>query len=438
MGLIDSVLHPDWSGRNRWRARWVPAALSAILLTGRSVSAQDEVFDFSLDRLRQQVDELVKEHLPDSDLALPEPDPAQMEEFFRQLQAQLEGEYVLDLVPFKRTVDFLLPLLEAHEPLRDLGAWLRSRRDYFAVLDELNIVVPPPPATNAPATVIPPPPEALTRPTAPRPPVIVPSAPQPPPGKAAAATQLTNQVTAEIARDDEEPVAVNVVIVPPPTAIPPAPRPPTTPGAAPPAPQRPAPPTLRRDNPPQEAVRAAWSRQLAGRDLPAGAVTWVPRLKPIFLAAGIPAELVWLAEVESGFDPRARSPSGAVGLYQLMPITGRSLGLSTFPFDQRKDPEKSSRAAARYLRQLYDQFGDWPLVLAAYNAGPSRVRMLLTAHRATSFGEIARHLPAETQLYVPKFEAVLQRREGRRWADLTTPESLPGPLGNDPAKRPPK
>jgi membrane-bound lytic murein transglycosylase D len=238
---------------------------------------------------------------------------------------------------------------------------------------------------------------------------------------------LTNRVSVEIVNrdDEEEPVPINVVVVPAPTV---PTRPPTTDApatnrlmAVSPVPRPPATPSLRRENPAPEAVRSVWARQLAGRDWPAGARQWVPKLKPVFVAEGVPAELVWLAEVESGFDPRARSPAGAVGLYQLMPVTARSLGLGSFPLDQRKSPEKSSRAAAQYLRQLYGQFGDWPLALAAYNAGPTRVRSLLTAHGASTFGGIARRLPVETQLYVPKFDAVLQLREGRALKDLRPP-----------------
>ena len=446
--LIDRVIISDASCQNRRRApRWPAAVLGAALgLVPLRVGAQAAEpaadFDFSLENLVQQADAVLQDLRTDGRLELPEPDPTQMDDFFRQLQSQLEGEYVLDLVPFKRTADFLLPLLEAHEPLQDLGAWLRSRRDYFDVLDELTIRIPAPGDTNAPSILVPPPEPQPT----PRVPTVPPSAVQPPtsprvPPPAADPSgggKLTNRVTVEVLPDEAEPVPVRVVIVPAPNTVPPAPRPPTQPGAAPPAIAAPPPPSPRREIPSPAAIRAAWHKQMATRDQPAGAQTWVPRLKPLFLAAGIPAELVWLAEVESGFDPRARSPAGAVGLYQLMPITARSLGLSTFPFDERKNPEKSSRAAAKYLRQLHEQFGDWPLALAAYNAGPTRVQNLLTGHRAGTFGEVARHLPAETQLYVPKFEAVLYRREGLGWQDLKTVPGSPGVLNTGGGNRPPK
>jgi membrane-bound lytic murein transglycosylase D len=111
-------------------------------------------------------------------------------------------------------------------------------------------------------------------------------------------------------------------------------------------------------NPSPEAERQAWRQRLKTEDLPAGAEAYVARLKPIFVAEGVPAELVWLAEVESGFDTGARSPIGATGLFQLMPETAKSLGLALTPTDQRLQPEKNARAAARYLRRLYEQFGD--------------------------------------------------------------------------------
>ena len=174
-------------------------------------------------------------------------------------------------------------------------------------------------------------------------------------------------------------------------------------------------------NPEPEVQRKAWQKQLEKRPLPKGADVWVARLQPIFMAAKVPKELVWLAEVESSFDPRARSPVGAAGLFQLMPRTAKSLGLSLSPRDERLQPEKSAAAAAKYLKYLHGQFHDWPLVLAAYNAGEGRVRGLLSKYKTTSFDKIATHLPAETQMYVPKIDATLLRREGVTLAKLTTP-----------------
>ena len=99
-----------------------------------------------------------------------------------------------------------------------------------------------------------------------------------------------------------------------------------------------------------ELQRKVWTERLSKRPIPGPAQALVPRLKPIFRSVGVPAELIWLAEVESSFDPKARSPKGAAGLFQLMPSTARSLGLSTWPFDERLNVESNAGAAAKYLR----------------------------------------------------------------------------------------
>jgi hypothetical protein len=157
-------------------------------------------------------------------------------------------------------------------------------------------------------------------------------------------------------------------------------------------------------------------------DLPPGALIYVSRLKPIFIAEGAPPELVWLAEVESGFDTLARSTSGAVGLFQLMPETAKSLGLTLTPWDQRLQPEKNGRAAAQYLKHLHETFGDWRLSVAAYNGGEGLVSRLLEKHVAHTYNEIAAGLPAETQMYVPKVEAAILRREGIALEKLKLPK----------------
>ena len=110
------------------------------------------------------------------------------------------------------------------------------------------------------------------------------------------------------------------------------------------------PPIPPRSNPTPEQERRAWEKEIQVREQPAGAAGWVPRLRPLFRRAGAPQELVWLAEIESSFDPAARSPVGAVGLYQLMPRTAEGLGLRLKPSDERLNPEKNAAAAARYLR----------------------------------------------------------------------------------------
>lgn len=167
-----------------------------------------------------------------------------------------------------------------------------------------------------------------------------------------------------------------------------------------------------RPNPSFKNEQTFWRKKVAPRPLPKDADAIVPKLKTVFTGEGVPAALVWVAEVESGFDASARSPAGAVGMFQLMPATAKDLGLRLFPFDQRKQPEPAARASARYLRQLHDQFGDWRLAVAAYNAGPGTVSRLLKRYQTKSYERIAPYLPAETQMYVPKVEATIQHREG--------------------------
>jgi len=166
-----------------------------------------------------------------------------------------------------------------------------------------------------------------------------------------------------------------------------------------------------------------WLGRERGRPAPGGAADLMPRLREAFAAEGVPAELAWLAEAESSLNPSARSPAGAVGLFQMMPATARALGLSTFLPDERADPEKSARATARYLRALYARFGSWPLAFAAYNAGEGRVRRELAARRASDFAGIASALPAQTRMYVPKVCALVAVRTGVGPADLPPPRA---------------
>jgi peptidoglycan lytic transglycosylase D len=174
--------------------------------------------------------------------------------------------------------------------------------------------------------------------------------------------------------------------------------------------------------PAPETQRTLWDKQLEKRPIPARAQKYVSRLKPLFVAQDAPAALVWVAEVESSFDPTARSPAGAVGMFQLMPATARSLSLALSPRDERLDPDKSAQAAAKYLRYLYGRFKDWRLALAAYNCGETRVQNLLARHKTRSYSAIASWLPAETQLYVPKVEATLRKREALSLASLRLPK----------------
>jgi membrane-bound lytic murein transglycosylase D len=173
-------------------------------------------------------------------------------------------------------------------------------------------------------------------------------------------------------------------------------------------------------NPPPQKEREIWVKKMTNRPWPAGAKEYVPELKPIFTAQKVPPELVWLAEVESSFDRRAQSPAGAAGLFQLMPETARRFGLSLWPRDQRFQPEPSATASAQYLKSLYDTFHDWRLALAAYNCGEGTVQKLLDRYKTRNYDDIAEHLPAETQMYVPRVEAVILQREGANLEQLPT------------------
>ncbi len=130
---------------------------------------------------------------------------------------------------------------------------------------------------------------------------------------------------------------------------------------------------------------------------------------------GVPAGLMGVALVESGFNPLALSPKGARGIWQFMPATAVRYGLTVAAGnDHRTHPEHSTQAAARYLRDLYNQFGDWKLALAAYNAGENRVQRIIDKTGIRSFEEMSRRrlLPAETRSYVPAVLAAWSQIEG--------------------------
>jgi membrane-bound lytic murein transglycosylase D len=125
---------------------------------------------------------------------------------------------------------------------------------------------------------------------------------------------------------------------------------------------------------------------------------------------GLPRAFAYLPVIESAYIPTLTSRAGAHGIWQFMPPTAREMGLRVdWWVDERANPEKSTRAAAQYLRQLYQQFGDWSLVLAAYNAGPGRVKRAMEATGATTFWELLEQnaLPKETRGYVPTFFATI-------------------------------
>jgi len=133
-----------------------------------------------------------------------------------------------------------------------------------------------------------------------------------------------------------------------------------------------------------------------------------PLVETIFTEFHLPSDLVYLSLVESGFNPYAYSRAKATGPWQFMKGTAKAYGLRVDNYvDERRDPIKSTVAAARYLRDLYDLFGAWPLAMAAYNAGEGKVMRALQKAQVESFSEISktRLIRKETKEYVPRFMA---------------------------------
>lgn len=135
-----------------------------------------------------------------------------------------------------------------------------------------------------------------------------------------------------------------------------------------------------------------------------------PYIEAELKKAGLPLDLVFLAMIESGFNPSAYSPAKACGLWQFIEGTGSRYGLRIDPWvDERREPEKATRAAVRYLSSLHAQFGDWYLAVAAYNAGEGKIDSAMKTFNAKDFWEVASSegIFMETKRYVPKLIAAI-------------------------------
>ena len=148
-------------------------------------------------------------------------------------------------------------------------------------------------------------------------------------------------------------------------------------------------------------VKTEKTKGMLGRRL-----TYFPLFEQKLKEYGLPTDLKYLSVVESALNPKAVSKVGATGLWQFMPSTGSDYGLrNNSVCEDRSDPVKSTDAAARYLKSLFNQYNDWALALAAYNSGPGRVNSAIKRSHSTNFWVLQRYLPEETRNYVPAFIA---------------------------------
>jgi membrane-bound lytic murein transglycosylase D len=137
--------------------------------------------------------------------------------------------------------------------------------------------------------------------------------------------------------------------------------------------------------------------------------SYAPLLGKTLEDNGLPRDLIYLAMAESGFQTKAKSYARAVGLWQFIPSTGRNYGLKIdWYIDERRDPIKSTAAASKYLKKLYEDYGDWEIAAAAYNAGENKLNRAIARYKTDNFWDLRkrRYLKSETKNYVPKIMAL--------------------------------
>lgn len=335
-----------------------------------SENLPDNADDYSLEQA-------LLENLPPE---LAQPDAEDWQLFWNQIEIILQSQSLDDMIWFRSIAQQACDYLDADTTAQPWADWLRQRLDYFEMASMAVREIPSAPAVSPTDT-------PSRQPSLPPVKSEVKSSPSASPKVASTARKAFQLV---MPKTPPPKIQVSLQV------------------------------ETRRHSLIRNSSR--WRKKLANRPAPPNAAALIPRLKKVFRSEGLPPELVWMAEVESSLNPAARSPVGALGLFQLMPATARRFGLRTGFFDERKDPEKNARAAAQYLKFLYNAMGSWPLALAAYNAGEGRVGKLIKHNKQNSFEGIADDLPLETQMYVPKVMALVSLRES------TAPEKLPAPV----------
>jgi len=362
-----------------------------VLLSARPASAFLDEWELDTEQISEAGQEIFERMAPASVQEEYEFVSAEeLNELVAPMQQALAGESLTELAAVAPQAKATLAQLRADPKTQGYADWLEARMDFFEMAEEEQRRLPTAskkPTTTAPSTS-PLPPHPTSKPNLPPHPKT-PQQPLPPHPKT-----------------PQKPLPPHPKTLPTVGKLPPHPK---TPPPAPPVEVNPSvqskAPTLYAEN------KQSWLRKLKGRPVPARAPAMLPTLKQIFRSEGVPTELVWQAEAESTFNPAARSPVGAAGLYQFMPATAKSFGLRLTPKDERLDAYKNARAAAQYLKRLHGRFHSWPLALAAYNCGEGRLSKTLRKTNGTTFADIHHKLPAETRMYVPKIAALIQLRE---------------------------